>query len=90
MLSLMLDSKLKYLYIVSFFIGCEEGVVITEEYDKKYPYLMLLKCYHQLHRMAKTKVGFTWQIIIEDYNYVFEQIVNTSEFVKKLFTRECY
>ncbi len=49
---------------------------------------MLLKCYHQLHPMTKTKVGFTWQTIIEDYNYIFEQIVNTSEFVKNLFTRE--
>jgi hypothetical protein len=38
--------------------------------------------------MTKTKVGFTWQTIIEDYNYIFEQIVNTSEFVKNLFTRE--
>jgi hypothetical protein len=77
----MLDSKLKNLYVVIFFIGCEEGVVITEKYDKKYPYLMLLKCYHQLHSTTKTIVGFTWQTIIEDYNYIFEQIVNTSEFV---------
>jgi hypothetical protein len=49
---------------------------------------MFLKRYHQLHLMAKTKVGFTWQTIIEDYNYIFEQIVSTSEFVKNLFTRE--
>jgi len=84
----MLESKFKNLYIVSSFIGCEEVVVIMEEYDKKYPYPMLLKCYHQLHPMAKTKVDFTWQTIIEDYNYIFEQIVNASKLVKNLFIRE--
>jgi hypothetical protein len=88
MLSLMLDLKFKNLHIISSFIGREEGVVIIEEYDKKYSYPMFLKCYHQLHQMAKTKVGFTWQTIIQDYNYIFEQIVNTCEFVKNLFTRE--
>ncbi len=88
MLSLLLDPKLKNLYIVSSFIGCEEGVVIIKEYDKKYPYPMFLKCYHQLQPMAKTKVDFTWQTIIVDYNYIFEQTINTTEFVKNLSTRE--
>ncbi len=85
MLSLMLDPKFINFYIISYFIGCEEGVVITKEYDKKYSYPTFLKCYHQLHPMAKTKVGFTWQTIIEDYNCTFEQIVNKSEFVKNFF-----
>jgi hypothetical protein len=58
MLSLMLDPKFKSLRLIYFFGGCEEGVVIVKIYDRKFLYLMFLKCYYHLHPMTKIKGGF--------------------------------
>ncbi len=48
MLSLMLDVWFKCLHLVSSFIGCEQRIAIIEEYDTRFLYPMLLKCYHHL------------------------------------------
>jgi hypothetical protein len=36
MLLLILNPRFKNLHLISFFIGCEEGVVIVEEYDRNF------------------------------------------------------
>jgi hypothetical protein len=38
---------------MSSFIGCEQGVNIVEEYDRRSLYPMLLKCYHYLSYDSK-------------------------------------
>jgi hypothetical protein len=46
---LMLDVWFKSLHLVSSFIGCEQIIaIIIEEYDARFLYPMLLKCYHHL------------------------------------------
>jgi hypothetical protein len=48
-----------------------------------------MKCYYHLHPTTKSEIGFAKQIIDEDSNLnIFEQIVNTSEQVKILVTKE--
>ncbi len=50
---------------------------------------MFMKCYHHLHPMTKFENAFAKQTIDEDSNLnIFEQIVNTSELVKILVTKE--
>jgi hypothetical protein len=58
MLSLMLDPKFKSLCLIYYFSGCEEGVVITKKYDRKFLYLMFVKYYYHLHPMTKIEGGF--------------------------------
>jgi hypothetical protein len=45
----MLDTWLKNLHLVSFFIGCDQGVAIVEQYDIMSLYPMFMKCYYHLH-----------------------------------------
>jgi hypothetical protein len=40
------------------FIGCEEGMNIVEKYYKWTLYTMLLKCYHYLHLIVDSEVGY--------------------------------
>jgi len=54
----MLDPKFKSFHLMSSFIGYEQRVAIFEEYDERFLYLMLLKCYHDLHPMIKSKSEF--------------------------------
>jgi hypothetical protein len=49
MLFLLLDSKYKSLKLISSFIGCEQGEIIVEKYDRRSMFPMLLKSYHHLH-----------------------------------------
>jgi hypothetical protein len=51
----MLNPRFKSFYLLFFFIGHEKGVSIG--YERGSSYLMLLKCYHYLHLMAKFEVG---------------------------------
>jgi hypothetical protein len=45
---------------------------------------MLLKWYHHLHPMSRSKVGYVEQTIYENFNLnIFQQIVNTIEPTKK-------
>ncbi len=44
---------------------------IVKEYDKQLLYPMLLKCYHNLHPMAESKVGHVDQKIDENFNLNF-------------------
>jgi hypothetical protein len=46
---------------MSSFIGHEQRVAIVEEYDERFLYPMVLKCYHQLHLMIKFKSEFANQ-----------------------------
>jgi hypothetical protein len=56
----MLDVRFKSFHIVSFFIGHEKGVSIVENYDN-WLYRMLLKCYHYLRPMKKSKIDYVDQ-----------------------------
>ncbi len=57
MFSLMLDPRFKTLRLMSSFIGLEQSKAIVEEYDKKYLFLMLLKCYYHLHPLVESEKG---------------------------------
>lgn len=50
----MLDPRFEGFYFLFSFIGHEEGVSI--EYDRGSLYLMLLKCSHYLHLVAKFEI----------------------------------
>ncbi len=67
MLSLMLDSTFKSLYLVSFVFGRKEHVSIMDECDRRTLYLMILKCYHHLHPLTKS-IECVDQIGDEDSN----------------------
>jgi len=90
MLSLMLDSTFKSLYLVSSFIGQEESVNVMDEYDTRSLYPMLLKCYHHLHPITKY-IECIDQTIDEDCNLdIFQQIASISELTKELVTRKLF
>jgi hypothetical protein len=48
------------------FIGCEQGVTIVEEYDRKSLFPMFLKCHHHVHPMVEFKSYFANQGNDED------------------------
>ncbi len=59
--------------------------------DRLSLYPMFMKCYYHLHPMTKSEIGFAKQTIDENSNLNnFEQIVNTSELVKILVTKELF
>ncbi len=58
---LMLDLKLKSLFIISSFVGKEQGVVLVEKYDKKSLYPMLIKCHEHLHPLVRSNRHFVNQ-----------------------------
>jgi len=62
------------------FIGCEQGVTIVEEYDRKSLFPMFLKCHRHVHPMVKFKSDFGNQG--NDENSSLNTI--TSEATKKL------
>jgi hypothetical protein len=69
------------LYIVSSFVGREQGVAFVEEYDRKTLYLMLVKCHGHLYPLVRLNKNSTYQNI-------FEQIVSTSEIIEENVKRE--
>jgi hypothetical protein len=71
MLCLILNLKFKSIHLILFFIGCQEGVSIVEEYDRWWSYFMLLKCYRYLHPMVKFEVRDAYQTIDVDSNLDF-------------------
>jgi len=74
---------------MSSFIGCEQGVNIVEEYDRRSLYPMLLKCYHYLHSMVESKVVCANQIRNAKSDLdIFEQTPSTSELAIELVTRK--
>ncbi len=84
----MLDLSFNILCLVSSFIDSKQGVVIFEEYDKKFLYSMPLKCHHHLHQLAKVELNFVDQGVDEGYNLnILDQTVNTNEQVKKLVNK---
>ncbi len=40
------------------FIGCEQGVTIVKEYDRKSLFFMFLKCHHHVHLVVEFKSDF--------------------------------
>jgi hypothetical protein len=76
----MLDLRFKSLCLISFLIGCEKGVNIIKEYDKRSLYPMIFKWFYYLHSMAKFEVGFVDQITNAHFNLdIFEQTPSKSE-----------
>ncbi len=53
MVSLMLNLRFKILYIISSFVGREQGVAIVKEYDRKSLYPMLVICHEHLHPLVR-------------------------------------
>jgi hypothetical protein len=85
MFSLTLNPRFKKLYLVSSFVGQEEGVNIVDEYDKKKIRPMFLKYYHHLHPMTK------FVVCVDDGSFImdiFQQTASTSETSKELATKE--
>jgi len=55
-------------------------VNIVEKYDKQTLYLMLLKCYHCLHPIAKYEVGHACETTYANCDlHILEQIPSPSE-----------
>jgi hypothetical protein len=89
MLYLMLDPWFKSLCLVSSFVGCEQGIYIVEEYDRKSLQPMLLECYHHLHAMKNYDVESTYHRSYEDSNLdIFEMTASTSEPMAKLVNKK--
>lgn len=62
------------------FIGCEQGVTIVEEHDRKSLFPMFLKCHHHVHTMVEFLSDFVNQGNDEDSSLN----TITSEATKKL------
>ncbi len=67
MQALMLDPNFKSLKLIFSFFHCEHEVAITEKYNRKSLFLMLLKFYHHLHPLFEAK-NFLIYIIDVDSN----------------------
>jgi hypothetical protein len=79
MLSFMLDPKFKSFHSMSSFIG----------HEQRFLYPMLLKCYHHLHLMIKSKSEFADQTMDAYYSLdIFAMVAWTSESTKKIVKRE--
>ncbi len=89
MFSLILDPRFNSLHLVSLFIGCEQGKAIVEEYDQKYLFPRLLKCYYHLHPLVESKRGVVDQKVEKDRSLdIFETTTNTSEPTTKLVNKK--
>jgi hypothetical protein len=53
MFSLMLNLRLKSLFIIFSFVDREQGVPIVQEYDSKSLYRMMLKCHEHFHPLIE-------------------------------------
>jgi len=87
-MSLMLDPRFKSLRLISFLIGQEQVVSIMEEYDQQSLFLMLLRCYHILHPMAKFGPMANMQIDEESNLDIFEMSTWTNEPTKDVLNEE--
>ncbi len=88
MLSLMLDPRFKIIHLVSSFIGLEQGKAIVEEYDKKFLFFMLMKCYYHLHPLVGFERGVVDERVEEDKSLdIFEMMTNANEPTTKLVNR---
>ncbi len=65
---LLLDPKFKSLCLIFSFIGWKEKSGIIDEHHRCVLYHMLLKWYHHLHLMSRSKVGYVEQTIYENFN----------------------
>jgi hypothetical protein len=52
MLLLTIDPQFESLHLVFSFVGCEQDILIVEEYDHNSLQHALLKCYHHLHHVV--------------------------------------
>jgi hypothetical protein len=61
----VLDLKFKNHFVISSFIGREQGVALVEEYDKKSLYLMLVKCHEHLYPLVNSNRNYANQDIFD-------------------------
>ncbi len=81
----MLDLRFKSLFLLSSFIGHEQGNTVIEEYDTKSLYFMLLKCHHHSHLFAKFESGIINKGVYVDYNLdIIKMTTSTCKSTKKL------
>jgi hypothetical protein len=81
----MLDPRFKSLHLVFYFIGRDQGVVVVEQYDTMSLYLMVMKCYYNLHPSIEFDNGFADHKVEDDNNLnIFQMIVGSIEITKKL------
>ncbi len=74
---------------MSSFIGCEQGVAIIEDYDEKFLYHMVLKCYHHLYLVIGFESEFVDPTVNVDYNLdIFAMAVGTNELAKEILKRK--
>jgi hypothetical protein len=59
-------------------------VTIATKYDRKSPFPMLLKCYHHLHPLPKTKSSFVNKFDEDNNLDIFEMVATISELAKEL------
>jgi len=70
---------------MSFFIVCEQGVAIIEEYDARFSHPMFLKCYHHLHPVVESKNEFADQTMNVNYTLdIFDMATKTNEPTKEI------
>jgi hypothetical protein len=92
MIFVMLDPRFKSLWILSSFVGWEQGVSLVEKYDRKSLYPMSVKCYEHLHPLIRSNIQiFPTKIFFnQDCNLdIFEQTTSTSKPVKSLSRGNC-
>jgi hypothetical protein len=86
---ILLDPRFKSFHLVSFFIGCDQGVAIIEEYDTMSLYPMLMKCYYYLHPSIEFDNDFANQKVYDDSSLdIFQMIARSTNPTKKLVKRE--
>jgi hypothetical protein len=68
------------------YIGHEQWVVITKEYDRVSLLPMFLKFYHHLHPLSKVDSSFVDKFNKDTDLDIFEMVVNTNELMKELIS----
>ncbi len=86
---ILLDPRFKSFHLVFFFIGCDQGVAIIEQYDTMSLYPMLMKCYYHLHPSIESDNDFVNQSVYDDSGLdIFQMIARNTKPTKKLVKRE--
>jgi hypothetical protein len=74
---------------VPFFIGCDQGVVIVEQFDTMSLYPMFMKCYYLLHPSIDFDNDFVDQRVDDDNNLdIFQMISKNIKPKKELVKRK--
>ncbi len=74
---------------MSSFVGCEQGVAIIEDYDERFLYPMVLKCYHHLYLVIRFESEFLDPTVNVDYSLdIFAMAITTNELAKEIAKRK--